>query len=54
MNLKVFEKLLRKCLQENIFTFNDKINEQIDGVNMGSQFSHIIQIFLLIILKQSL
>ena len=36
MKCEVFEKLLRKCLQESIFIFNDKMYQQIDGVSMGS------------------
>ena len=37
-----FEYLLRNCLQESIFTFNNKLFKQIDGVSMGSRLGPII------------
>jgi len=37
-----FEFLLRNCLQESIFTFNNKLYKQIDGVSMGSRLGPII------------
>jgi len=37
-----FEYLLRNCLQESIFTFNNKLYKQIDGVSMGSRLGPII------------
>ena len=42
MKFEVFEKLLRKCLQESIFTFNGKLYKQIEGVSMGSPLGPII------------
>ena len=42
MKFEVFEKLLRKCLQESIFIFNDKVYQQIDGVSMGSPLGPIL------------
>jgi hypothetical protein len=39
---ELFEYLLRNCLQESIFTFNNKLYKQIDGVSMGSRLGPII------------
>lgn len=37
MKFEVFEKLYRKCLQESIFMFNNKLFKQINGVSMGNK-----------------
>ena len=42
LKFEVFEKLLRKCLQESIFTFNGTLYKQIEGVSMGSPLGPII------------
>jgi len=36
-----FEFLFRNCLQESIFTFDNKLYKQIDGVSMGSRLGPI-------------
>jgi hypothetical protein len=36
------ENLLKRCLQESVFTFNKKLYKQIDGVSMGSPLGPII------------
>ena len=41
MKFEVFEKLFRKCLQESVFTFNNKLYKQIDGVSMGNKLGPI-------------
>ena len=42
MRWEHFENLLRRCLQESVFTFNKKLYKQIDGVSMGSPLGPII------------
>ena len=42
MRWEHFENLLRRCLQESLFTFNKKLYKQIDGVSMGSPLGPII------------
>ena len=41
MKFEVFEKLYRKCLQESVFMFNNKLNRQKDGVSMGNKLGPI-------------
>ena len=41
MKFEVFEKLYRKCLQESVFMFNNKLYKQIDGVSMGNKLGPI-------------
>ena len=41
MKFEVFEKLFRNCLQESVYTFNNKLFKQIDGVSMGNKLGHI-------------
>ena len=37
MHWELFEHLLRRCLQESVFVFNNKLYKQIDGISMGLQ-----------------
>ena len=37
-----FEYLLRNCLQDSIFTFNNKTYKQKDGVSMGCRLGPIV------------
>ena len=41
MKFEVFEKLYRKCLQESVFMFNNKLYKQINGVSMGNKLGPI-------------
>jgi hypothetical protein len=41
MKFEVFEKLYRKCLQESVFMFNNKLYRQKDGVSMGNKLGPI-------------
>ena len=47
MHWELFEHLLRRCLQESVFVFNNKLYKQIDGISMGLQLGPIMaNIFL--------
>ena len=41
LKFEVFEKLYRKCLQESVFMFNNKLYRQKDGVSMGNKLGPI-------------
>ena len=42
MHWELFEHLLRRCLQESVFVFNNKLYKQIDGISMGLQLGPIM------------
>ena len=37
------KKLLKDACSKTVFTFNDKMYRQIDGVSMGSPFGRLLQ-----------